>query len=312
MMAKSGDTGRSYEILVKEIFQTIHDQDQVANVEVEHNKTLQGIVETHQIDVYWKFEKGGITHEAVVQAKDWQSRVTKGELLHFKAVLDDLPNQPRGIFVTRSGYQQGAKNYANAHGIILYALDEPRPRPNTTITTLGWVKYEAEVRSFKLPAKTPEQEPVEELAIGLKTTVCEPHYSNIEFQIDPAWFDQNLATTQQDKSRIRLHPLPILQVILYNQDKNPVSNLETIVRQEVAAMKDEQLDRKHVVHVFDSNTFLGPPCTMKVFIKVNKVSLDLEIQVTHTPARFNLSKFVQLVLREIPTEKTRIFLTSKT
>jgi hypothetical protein len=76
-------------------------------------------------------------------------------------------------------------------------------------------------------------------------------------------------------------------------------------------MRDEKLDRKHVVRVFDIDTFLGPPCTSEAFLKFNKVSFDLEIQVSQTPAHFNLSKFVQLVLREIPSDKTRTFLAPK-
>src|ERR1700730_16157145 len=88
MMGNSRDnTGRTYEILVQAIFQAIHDQDEVANLTVEHNKTLQGEILSHQIDVYWKFESGGITHEAVVQAKDWQSRVKQGQLVQFKSVI---------------------------------------------------------------------------------------------------------------------------------------------------------------------------------------------------------------------------------
>jgi Restriction endonuclease len=261
--------------------------------------------------VYWKFEKGGITYEAIVQAKDWESAVNQGQLLHFKGVLDDLPGQPRGIFVTRTGYQQGAKDVAAAHGIILFELGEPQKRPNTTVTMLGWIKYDAEIRSFKLEGKLPDQEPVEELAMGLKTTVFEPRYSNIEFQIDSSWFDKNLATSKINKSRIELNRLPIVQVIIHDENQAPASNLEAVVRQEIAIMKDEKLDRKHVEHVFDRETFLGPPCTDNVFIKVNKVSFDLEIQVTETPAHFNLSKFVQVVLREIPYDKTRTFLAPK-
>jgi len=310
MMGNRPDnTGQPYEILVQAIFQTIHDQEEVATLVVERNKTLQGKTTAHQIDVYWKFEKGGIPYEAIVQAKDWRSRVKLGQLLEFKGVLDDLPGQPRGIFVTRSGYQRGAKDFAAAHGIILYELDAPQKRPNTKITTLGWLLFEAEFRSFK--AKNNEQEPVEELAMGIKTTAFEPRYSNIQFEIDSAWFAQNSATSQLDKSRIVLHSLPIVEVILYDQNQNPVSNLETVVGQEIALMRDEKLDRKHVVRVFDIDTFLGPPCTSEAFLKFNKVSFDLETQVSQTPAHFNLSKFVQLVLREIPSDKTRTFLAPK-
>ena len=83
------------------------------------------------------------------------------------------------------------------------------------------------------------------------------------------------------------------------------------MRQEIAAIIDEKLDRKGVVHVFAGDTFIGPPCTDGPFIKISKVSFDLEIEVTESPARFNLSKFVQIVLREIPSEKTRTFLAPK-
>jgi hypothetical protein len=314
MMGKKRDnTGQSYEILVQAIFQAIHDQEEVATLIVERNKRLQSKTvphQTYQVDVYWKFEKGGIPYEAIVQAKDWQSRVKLGQLVEFKGVLDDLPGQPRGIFVTRSGYQRGAKAFAAAHGIILYELDEPR-RANTTITTLGWVKYEAEVRSFKLPPKEPGHEPVQELAMGLKPTIYQPRCSNIQFDIDSAWFAQNPATRQLDTSRIKLHRLPIVEVILYGQNEAPATNLEAVVREEIGILKDEKSDRKRVVHVFTGDTFIGPPCTDGPFFKINKVSFDLEIEVTKKTPHFNLSKFVRLVLREIGSGKTQTFLALK-
>jgi hypothetical protein len=41
------------------------------------------------------------------------------------------------------------------------------------------------------------------------------------------------------------------------------------------------------------------------------MAFDLEIKVTVTPAHFSLSKFVRLVLREIPSKKTLTFLARK-
>jgi hypothetical protein len=60
MAKKKKNTGAAYEKLVQGIFQAI----------VEQNKTLQGKISTHQIDVYWKFQTGGIEYEVIVQAKD--------------------------------------------------------------------------------------------------------------------------------------------------------------------------------------------------------------------------------------------------
>jgi hypothetical protein len=88
---------QSYESLAQAIFQAILDQDSVSNARVHRNVTLQGKTTTHQIDVYWKFEKGGLPYETVVQAKDWSKAVDQGHLLLLKSVLDDLPGQPRGV-----------------------------------------------------------------------------------------------------------------------------------------------------------------------------------------------------------------------
>ena len=119
------NTGIPYELLTKKIFQDILNQSEVKTIHVEHNVTLQGKSATHQIDVYWKFELNGIPYETIVQAKDLNRAVSQGALLQFKGVLDDLPGSPVGIFVTRTGYQRGARDFAKTHGIALYELREP-------------------------------------------------------------------------------------------------------------------------------------------------------------------------------------------
>jgi hypothetical protein len=121
----SKNTGIPYEIVTQQIFKSLHEQDQVKNIKVQHNVELKGKTATHQIDVYWEYELGGVIYSTVVQTKDWEQTVSQGPLIQFKGVLDDLPGQPRGIFVTRTGYQIGAKDFAKANGIKLYELREP-------------------------------------------------------------------------------------------------------------------------------------------------------------------------------------------
>jgi len=132
------NTGIPYEQLAQGIFQQILQLDGVANVKVQHNVTLEGKSvngdgkrATHQIDVYWEFELGGILYKTAIQAKDWGSNLNQGEVLKFKAVLDDLPGQPRGIIVTRTGYQSGAQQVAESNGIELYELRKPEPKDLT-------------------------------------------------------------------------------------------------------------------------------------------------------------------------------------
>jgi hypothetical protein len=131
--------GIPYEILVQSIFQEIHDQQSVHTIRVKHDITLQGIDTTHQIDVYWEFSLGGIVYRTIVQARDWKSEIKKEHVLAFKGVLEDIPGQPRGIIITRTGFQRGAKAIAKAHGIKLYLLTQYRS--HRTITDVSWAEY---------------------------------------------------------------------------------------------------------------------------------------------------------------------------
>lgn len=119
------NTGKKYETLVEKVFSELLKQDSVENIGIEKNKILQGKSTTHEIDVYWEFKIGGITYSTIIQAKDWKSKVPQGEILKLKAILEDLPGQPRGIFVTKTGYQSGSVETAKSNGIILYELREP-------------------------------------------------------------------------------------------------------------------------------------------------------------------------------------------
>lgn len=308
MAQKKKNTGIPYERLVQGIFQAIHNQDEVATITVEQNKTLRGKISTHQIDVYWKFKKGGIEHEVIVQAKDWRSAVKQGALFQFKSVLDDLPNQPRGVFVTRTGYQQGAKRFAAEQGIILYELDEPPPKENITMRVGSWAKVIPEIRSFKVPTPDPGGGTVEQLAMGLKWMIFEPRTSNFIVHVDWAWFANNADTAHIDGSSLSLRLLPNREVVFYDQDHSSIGNLETLLEQELGLMKTEKLNQKHIDHIFETPTFLGPEVTGNFFLKIEKVTYDQEIVATERPPHFDLPGFVRLVLREISSQTERHFI----
>jgi hypothetical protein len=118
------NTGIPYELLTQTIFNEIVNQNQVETINVQQNVILQGKDSKHQIDVYWEFKHAGIKYCTVIQAKDWNSSVKQEQLFAFKTILQDLPGQPRGIFVTKKGYQKGAKEFAEKNGIELFELRE--------------------------------------------------------------------------------------------------------------------------------------------------------------------------------------------
>ena len=119
-------TGRRYEELVEQIFAEVGELQGLETVDLSRRKSVQGRTVKHEVDVWWTFRVGETTTYAF-QAKDQVAPITQGDMLLFKVVLEDLVDyQPRGVFVTRSTYQKGARTVATANGIHALELRKPK------------------------------------------------------------------------------------------------------------------------------------------------------------------------------------------
>jgi hypothetical protein len=119
------NTGKAYEELTEQVFRRLLTQKNLV-ADVQRDVHIQGRSTKHQIDVTFEFTAGPISYRTILQCKDWTSAVKQEQVLAFNSVLADIPGQPRGIIVSRSGFQEGARNVAEHHGIKLYELREPR------------------------------------------------------------------------------------------------------------------------------------------------------------------------------------------
>lgn len=119
------NTGKEYEELTEQVFARLLAQSNVCT-KVQRDVQMEGKSTTHQIDVTFEFKAGLTRYRTIVQCKDWGSAVKKEQVLAFLGVLGDIPGQPRGIIVSRSGFQEGARRVAEHHGIKLYELRPPR------------------------------------------------------------------------------------------------------------------------------------------------------------------------------------------
>ncbi|SFP11469.1 restriction endonuclease [Pseudomonas borbori] len=114
-----------YEKLAKEVYDEILQAEGFDTIEVKHNTNIEGKSgQKHQIDVFWEFSIAGMTHRVAVECKNYTSPVSVGKIRDFSAALDDIGNI-QGIFITKTGYQAGAKKFANYKGIELKHLREP-------------------------------------------------------------------------------------------------------------------------------------------------------------------------------------------
>lgn len=115
-----------YERLTQEIYQALNDSEDVKAIDVKHNVKMEGKSGcNHQIDVYWEFEMMGETHKVAIECKNFKTHpVSVGRVRDFFGVLHDIGNI-KGIFVTKVGYQSGAKKYADYYGISLKEIRFP-------------------------------------------------------------------------------------------------------------------------------------------------------------------------------------------
>jgi hypothetical protein len=114
-----------YELLTQAIYEEILTREGQGTLEVKHDVLLKGKsgVE-HQIDVCWYFQQAGLTHRVLIECKNFSSNLTLEKARNFFAVIHDIGNC-RGIMVTKTGYQSGAKTYCDYYGIALKLCRAP-------------------------------------------------------------------------------------------------------------------------------------------------------------------------------------------
>jgi hypothetical protein len=256
-------SSKGYELLVREIYQQMLDQDQAQNVVVQHNVQKQGRATSHQIDVYWEFCLGGVPHKVAVQAKRWRNPIRKGDVLTFKGVLEDLPGTI-GIMVTSSRYQKGAVEVAKAFGIIICSLQENlgspvNAYPGTTLTFM--------MKGF---LKAPDGS-----HLGMLADVAQniPAVSDLSLKADSRWHQEN-DPLPEPKMLINVPQ----QLQFYDQDGKELITLTRIFGGFYEEMHRQGQMRARKTFRFESPTFVklvDPPLTIK--------EESLSATVTFTP-----------------------------
>jgi hypothetical protein len=303
-------TGKLYENLAQVVFQAIVNQNDVSNVVVEHNVVLTGKHTSHQIDVYWKFVAAHVEYETIVQCKDHENPINQGELLKFKAVLDDLPGQPKGIFVSRAGYQSGAIDFAKAHGILLHELREADYPPSLLITTVGWAHYRVVPMALSgvIKGSGEDLDTSKLYAMAFDYTVFSPTFSQINIGISTGWLKDNYP--DMDTAVIRsggLFSSVLHENELYDDSGEVIGNLGKLFQTIAQSVSNEGLSEKRVTHKCEVPTFIRTSSAQLPKIQVDSISTDIKIEQRREVRRARMSNFAQWVLHDLNTDKTHWF-----
>ena len=271
------NTGIAYEKLTQQIFNQIFNQNSVPTIKVEHNVRLQGKSSVaHQIDVYWEFEKGGITYRTAVEAKDWSNPVNQGELFKFNCVLDDLPHKTIGIFVTRTGYQSGARKFAEHHGICLYELSEP-----TDAYWDGAIKI-----------------------IDGTLIMFVPRYEDVKLVPDNDWIDKEGKRLQMLERGVEIE-IPN-DVTFYDENDQEIGTVQSIVAS-LAPLEPQEMIPTKKTHTFDKPAFIRTGIPKFPKVKINAVGATVSVSKSVEDFSSDIGDFVGFVLKNVIEDDQKVF-----
>jgi hypothetical protein len=166
----TGMSGTDYERLTRDVYEALLRSDGIDTVEVCHDTEVLGRSGcSHQIDVYWEFRLGGVLFRTAIECKRYASSLEIGRVRDFYAALADIGNI-QGIIVTTTGYQSGAKKFADFYGINLLEL--------------------------RTPAETDWAGKFKDVAIGMN--VCTPKIVSSDVTLDHAWHKAHLDRIQKN------------------------------------------------------------------------------------------------------------------
>ena len=115
-----------YELFVKQVYESIINNEGYENVLVKHNIKLQGKSGCkHQIDVYWELKIAGEVQRFAIECKNYSNTIEISKVRDFFGVIYDIGNI-KGVMVTKIGFQSGAKLFADFYGVSLKEIRRPK------------------------------------------------------------------------------------------------------------------------------------------------------------------------------------------
>jgi hypothetical protein len=149
-----------------------------------------------------------------------------------------------------------------------------------------WTVLRGEMRSFTVPDEKGGTR--EELVLGIHMTIFHPVRSNMTVEMDSKWFNEDPVGQQIDKSKVSFAPRVLSEFVLYDSAGEQYSTLQRVVNDEVAIMKADKIDTKHIIHRFEKDTFFKPDSPEIPPVKISAIAFDILIEKTERPAHCTL------------------------
>jgi hypothetical protein len=255
-----------YEKFTQEVYQQLSNYHHWGIKNIQHNIKLKGRSGCeHQIDVYWEYEKDGVSHRVAIECKNYNNRVSKRIVCAFQGVLDDLDGV-EGIMVSKKGYQQGAKEYAKQYDIMLKELREPGVRESIIGNIEIHIHNDIRHTLFKVDEKWAEER-------GINISEYKRRTDMLSIRNDHKW------------SNATHIPLPINDDKIIDSKGNVITSLESL--EDATTFED----------AYVSTSCWGP-------VKILEVKHGHSTEDTHRSIAIDAEGFVKAILKDVFSHNT--------
>lgn len=143
------NTGLALEKHVQQIYSFLLNMKDEGIVVGQNVQIVDKLGRSHQVDVYYQFEKAGIIHKVAIECKDHGRPIDNGQVAKFFGKLTHAGNIQK-VMVSRMGYQKLAIEIAEDNDVLLLTIDD-LPRLNELLAR--------RIKSVALPDETTVGEP---------------------------------------------------------------------------------------------------------------------------------------------------------
>lgn len=119
-MSNPGELFESYVEYVYRTLLNLHGE----NIVVARRATVRDTRgNAYNIDVFYEFVSAGVQHRVAIECKDTTRPIERDEAIAFVGKIRDMPSTI-GVFISKNGYQQGARKYLQDHGVLHLTGDD--------------------------------------------------------------------------------------------------------------------------------------------------------------------------------------------
>lgn len=116
-------TPTEFEIVCRDTLKAYAEKEALQDFLIIHDKKIEADDGIFQIDIYCEFNALGAKFKVIVECKRYRRPVEREKVIALHAKVSSI-GANKGILISTSGFQTGATQYAEKHGITLIQIAE--------------------------------------------------------------------------------------------------------------------------------------------------------------------------------------------